>query len=63
MESRHGTARSLRIPLVKSAMDGTVANIDGRLPEDLDCILPDVDQAYADSLGKLGASFMLSGAI
>ena len=32
------------------------------MPQDLDEIVPDVDQAYADALKKLGASYMLAGA-
>lgn len=44
-------------------LDGIVANIDAAPPIDMDEIIPAVDQAYADALKKLGASFMLSGAI
>lgn len=38
-------------------------NIDARVPHDLNEIVSSVDQAYADKLRQLGASFMLAGAI
>lgn len=44
-------------------LDKTIVNIDGRVPADLDDIISQVDQAYADSLKKVGARFLLSGAI
>lgn len=44
-------------------LDKTVVNIDAHVPDDLDDILPAVDQAYADKLKRLGASFMLAGAV
>lgn len=44
-------------------LDKTIVNIDGSVPDDLDEIIPEVDQAYADSLKKLGARFMLKGAV
>lgn len=40
-----------------------MANLDAAPPIDMDEIIPAVDQAYADALKKLGASFMLSGAV
>lgn len=44
-------------------LDNTVANINAHEPEDYDHIIPAVDQAYADALRKIGASFMLTGSI
>ncbi|MBO9409774.1 hypothetical protein J7399_20230 [Shimia sp. R9_1] len=44
-------------------LDDVVANIDAAPPRDMDGIIPAVDQAYADALKKLEASFMLSGAV
>lgn len=44
-------------------LDGTVANITAAVPQDMDVIIPEVDQAYADALRKLGASFMLAGSV
>ena len=44
-------------------LDKTIVNIEGRVPEDLEAIVPAVDRAYANKLKKLGARFMLSGAI
>lgn len=44
-------------------LDGTEANINAAVPQDMDAIIPAVDQAYADALRKLGASFMLAGAV
>lgn len=41
----------------------TVINIDARVPQDFEDIIPAVDKAYADTLRKIGASFMLSGAV
>ena len=43
-------------------LDKTIVNINGRVPDDLDEIIPEVDQAYANSLKKMGARFLLSGA-
>ena len=43
-------------------LDKTVVNIEARVPADMDEIVPAVDAAYAASLKKLGASFLLSGA-
>ena len=43
-------------------LDKTVVNIEARVPQDLDDIVPDLDQAYADALRNLGASYMLAGA-
>lgn len=44
-------------------LDNTIANIHAHEPEDYDQIIPAVDQAYADALRKIGASFLLSGSI
>ena len=44
-------------------LDGTVADITAAVPQDTDIIIPEVDQSYADALRKLGASFMLAGAV
>ena len=44
-------------------LDGTVADIAAAVPQDMGVIIPQVDQAYADALRKLGASFMLAGAV
>lgn len=44
-------------------LDKTIINIEGRLPDDMNDIIPQVDQAYADSLKKIGARFLLPGAI
>ena len=49
-------------PAGQVKLDKTVVNIEARVPQDLDGIVPDVDQAYADALKKLGASYMLAGA-
>ena len=44
-------------------LDNTVVDIDALVPPDLDAINPAVDRAYADALAKIGASFMLAGAV
>lgn len=44
-------------------LDGAVVDIEGRVPHDLDTINPLVNDAYAEALRRLGASFMLAGAI
>jgi hypothetical protein len=44
-------------------LDNTVANIVAHELEDYDQIIPAVDQAYADALRKIGASFLLAGGI
>lgn len=44
-------------------LDNTIANINARVPEDYDRIIPAVDQAYADALRKIGASFLLTGSV
>jgi hypothetical protein len=44
-------------------LDGVEADIKAALPADMPDILPAIDQSYADALKKLGASFLLSGAI
>lgn len=44
-------------------LDNTIANINAREPEDYDQIIPAVDQAYADTLRKIGASFLLTGSL
>ncbi|MBO9399949.1 DUF2255 family protein [Shimia sp. R9_3] len=44
-------------------LDGVEAYINAALPQDMDYIIPAVDQAYADALKKLGASHMLAGAV
>lgn len=50
-------------PAGQVKLDKTVVNIDAHVPDDLDDVLPAVDQAYADKLKRLGASFMLAGAV
>lgn len=50
-------------PAGQIKLDKTVVNIDARVPRDLNEIVSSVDQAYADKLRQLGASFMLAGAI
>ena len=50
-------------PAGQIKLDKTVVNIDAHVPDDLDDILPAVDKAYADKLKRLGASFMLAGAV
>ena len=49
-------------PAGQVKLDKTVVNIEARVPRDLDELVPDVDQAYADALKKRGASYMLAGA-
>ncbi|MEW2915526.1 hypothetical protein AB1A64_00495 [Ruegeria sp. ANG10] len=44
-------------------LDNTIANINARKPKDYDQIIPAVDQAYAEALRKIGASFLLMGSI
>lgn len=44
-------------------LDKTIVNIEGQIPNDLDEIIPAVDQAYAAKLKQLGARFMLAGVI
>lgn len=50
-------------PAGQITLDKTVVNIEARVPQDLDDIIPAIDQAYAATLKQLGASFMLAGAI
>lgn len=50
-------------PAGQIRLDGTVADIIATVPKDMDAIIPAVDKAYADALKKLGASFLLSGAV
>lgn len=49
-------------PVGQVRLDGTVADITAALPEDYDAIIPEVDEAYAKALKRLGASFLLTGA-
>lgn len=44
-------------------LDNTVANINAHEPEDYDRTIAMVDQAYADALLKIGASFLLTGSV
>lgn len=44
-------------------LDNTVANIDAKEPIDYEAIIPEVDRAYRRNLKKIGASFMISGAL
>ncbi|MEX0286579.1 MAG: DUF2255 family protein [Paracoccaceae bacterium] len=44
-------------------LDGVEVNITATVPHDMEAVMPFVDQAYADALKKLGASFMLAGAV
>lgn len=44
-------------------LDGVEADIKAALPADMPGILPAIDQSYADALKKLGASFLLPGAV
>lgn len=44
-------------------LDNTIANINAREPVDYDQIIAAVDQAYADALRKIGASFLLTGSL
>ncbi|WP_170334944.1 hypothetical protein [Ruegeria arenilitoris] len=53
----------LRNPEGQIRMDKTVVNIEASEPEDYDHTIPAVDQAYADTLRKIGASFLLAGAV
>lgn len=50
-------------PAGQIKLDKTIVNIECRVPDDMNTILPKVDKAYADKLKKLGARFMLDGAI
>lgn len=59
--SWHGVFR--RDPVGQVKLDKTVVNITAHRPDDLTDILPAVDQAYADKLRQLGASFLMSGAV
>ena len=49
-------------PAGQVRLDKAVADVEARVPQDLDEIVPDVDQACADALKKLGAGYMLAGA-
>ena len=49
-------------PAGQVKLDKTIVNVQARVPQDLDEIVPDVDQAYAEALKKLGADYMLAGA-
>jgi len=44
-------------------LDKTIVNIKAFVPDDLQEIIPAVDQAYADKLKKMGARFLLGGAV
>ena len=50
-------------PLGQVKLDKTIVTIEARAPDDLQDILPAVDQAYVDKLKQLSASFLLSGAV
>jgi len=43
-------------------LDKTVVNVEARVPTDLDEINPAVDEAYAEALKTLGATYLLAGA-
>ncbi len=43
-------------------LDKTIVDINGRIPTDLEEINPEVNEAYARKLKKLGANSMLGGA-
>ena len=49
-------------PAGQVKLDKTVVDIEARVPQDLDEIVPDVDRAYAGALKKLRASYMFAGA-
>lgn len=53
----------LKDPAGQVRLDGTVANIEAREPQDYDSIILEVDKAYERNLTKLGASFMIAGAV
>ncbi len=44
-------------------LDGTVVDIEGRVPDDLDPINLAVNRAYEQRLHQLGAPFMVAGAV
>lgn len=50
-------------PAGQIQLDKTIVNIEAQIPQDMEEIIPAVDQAYADALKKLGARFLLKGAI
>ena len=50
-------------PAGQVKLDKTIVTIKAQQPEDMDTIVPAVNQAYADKLKKLGARFMLAGAV
>jgi hypothetical protein len=53
----------LRNPEGQVRLDNAVVDIEAPEPEDYDHIIPAVDQAYADTLRKIGASFLFAGAV
>ncbi len=53
----------LKNPEGQARLDNTVVNIDAHVPLDLNDTIPTVDRAYARALAKIGASFMLAGAV
>lgn len=44
-------------------LDKTIMNIKAYVPDDFEKIIPQVDQAYADSLKRMGARFLLDSAV
>ena len=50
-------------PIGQIKLDGTIVDVRGIIPEDLDDINPLVNQAYDVALKRLGASYLLAGAI
>jgi|GEM_PF-258723 len=44
-------------------LDGTVVDIEARVPDDLDDINPAVNAAYERTLRKIGASMLMTGAV
>ena len=50
-------------PTGQIKLDKTIVTIIAQQPEDMESIVPAVNQAYADKLKKLGARFMLAGAV
>lgn len=53
----------LRDPAGQVRLDSTVATIEARELEDYESIIPAVDKAYERDLDKLGASYMIPGAV
>lgn len=50
-------------PVGQIKLGGTTVDVKGFIPEDLEEINPLVNRAYEKALQKLGASYLLSGAI